>query len=155
MKEKYLEPLRKSLEPHPSPLDHGSLRGKRLVAGVYYSNHHPLKKGEIVELLRAIQKIASSNPKEAIRLSHGVQIRLAQGIKGIVVPYPGSGPMQRRHAQLDRLCADWFSAGYDEREIDELADRLYELMQTSCGELLGFRIHVLRERIKGLLSSRD
>ncbi len=145
----------KDLEPHPTPFDDGSLSGKRLVTGVRYPNHHPLTKDEIVALLRTLQEIASSDPEKGIQLSHKVQERLTQGIKGIVVPYPAFGPMQRRQAQLDELCVDWFSAGYDEGEIDELADRLYGLMQTSCGELLGFRIDALRERIKRLLSSRD
>lgn len=146
--------MRENLRPYPSPLD-GSLRGKRLVTGVYYPNHHPLTKGEIVELLRALQNIASSGHNEDSGLSSEVALRLVQGIRGIVVPYPVFGPMRRRQTQLERMYIDWVDAGCDPAQIDGLADRLHELMQTSCGELLGLRIHALRERIKGLLSSRD
>ncbi len=91
------------------PHDSGAVTNPRQVV----ADHHPLTKKEIAALLEEARD--SENP-----LTSKIQIRLCQGIPGLVCPRAIEGPVSDKENEINALYVENFQKGADPKIVDEL-----------------------------------
>jgi hypothetical protein len=91
-------------------------------SGITISNHYPLTKQEIAELLQRAQEAYRDNDCRTI---FSIQRRLEQGIVGQECPMPDEGPVDKATNDLDKLFVSQ-KGHYTDLEI---VDALYAIMQ--------------------------
>lgn len=73
-------------------------------------DYYPLTTQEVIELLetaRALKDHAGIYSREATQGIASIQIRLGQGIPGMIVPYEMHGPVAEKHNALDEAYVQW------------------------------------------------
>ncbi len=98
-----------------------------------YNSHFPLQREEIVNLLTVARQNAHT-----FRILNDIQLRISQGVRGLVVPYEIDTPIAYRHSRIEyeycQFCTELRCIIDDatEEELDDLIDKtawkLYTLM---------------------------
>ena len=101
-------------------------------------DHYPLTVSEICAMLEAARfakKWIKSNPEEGTQQIANIQVRLGQGIPGMICPRPIDGEVADRLHDLDSAYVAWiqdpqtmFLKDRDIKPTDEIVARLCGLM---------------------------
>lgn len=93
--------------------------GEEKDSGKKVPDYHPLSKEQVASLL---DKASRSNDVSYIS---SIQVRLAQGIRGMVCPRDIDGEASEKNRKLDEL----FVGRYKKGSSPQLVERLFGLMQ--------------------------
>ena len=91
------------------------------------SDHHPLTLADVRFLLQRGAEAYDNRGKFHPSDTSSVQVRLNQGIPGIVCPREIEGPVHDKEKVLNSTYVDWLQSATRE-SVDAMADRLWRLM---------------------------
>lgn len=95
---------------------------ENISTGRTVSDYQPLSKDEIASLL-----LTASTADH--RLANQIQIRLTQGIRGILCPRQIDGEVARRSAELESLYVETLENEPSELPKSSMVERFYKLME--------------------------
>ena len=84
-------------------------------------NHHPVSKEDVAELLRLAAQESAKNKRQVAK----IQLRLGQGIPGMICPRPSEGPVAQKLQELGAT----FTAEYHKGDDPDLVDRIKAILQ--------------------------